>query len=522
MEAAAATLRTRVAELRSPSGIAFMPLVSGLTLLALLVRLVGLTSRPLWLDESFSAWFAERNWHYLWSVVPSFEPHPPFYYSLLKLWLAVAPDSAAGLRMLSVIFGIAAVPLIMAAAREQEVQAPSGQPLVRLLCAGLLASFAPMLIAVDQEARPYPLLILGYSAAVLALLRLMREFAGGAPGSWRTWLLLGVGTELTMWAHPIGALYGMSLFLALLPSWVRAMSPTRLLRGGVTGILIALAYLPCLLLTAGHTHDWGMNWLAWRPSQLWQLATLYTVPIDVMTVGAAFGAIAMVLLIKRAIEIGLGARGWNSQRALLVLWFGPPVISAVISALFVPIFLERTLVATLVPAYLALADALARTEGDSERRLITLTLWLTLIPTAVQTAARPPMERWDEVASYLARNVHAADQVWLYPTDSALPLGRTRQQIPGHIRAVPSEFPTLGVKGPIRAGWPAVVSVTREQADRIAADPAVRTVPTIWLVTRQAGVFDPQGDMPGALARIRRPGPAQDWGYIEVRPYYPR
>lgn len=522
MVAAASALRARVAELRWPTRIAFMPLVSGLTLLALLVRLVGLTSRPLWLDESFSAWFAERNWHYLWSVVPSFEPHPPFYYSLLKLWLAVVPDNAAGLRIPGVLLGIASVPLIMAAAREQEVQAPSGRPLVRLLCAGFLAAFAPMLIAVDQEARPYPLLILAYSAAVLALLRLMRQFADGGSGSWRSWALLGLGTELTMWAHPIGVLYGVSLFLALLPAWLHGMSPARIRRGAATGAVIALAYLPCLLLTAGHTHDWGMNWLAWRPSQLWQLATLYTVPVDVMTVGAAFGAIAMVLLIKRAIEIGLGARGWNSQRALLVLWFGPPLMAAVISTLFVPIFLERTLVATLVPAYLALADALARTEGDSERRLLTLTLWLTLIPTAVQTAARPPMERWDEVASYLSRNVQGDDQVWLYPTDSALPLGRTGQPIPGHVRAIPSEFPTLGVTGVIRAGWPAVVSVTREQADRVAADPAVRTVPTIWLVTRQAGVFDPQGDMPAALARVRRPGPAQDWGYIEVTPYYPR
>jgi hypothetical protein len=67
-----------------------------------------------------------------------------------------------------------------------------------------------------------------------------------------------------------------------------------------------------------------------------------------------------------------------------------------------------------------------------------------------------------------------------------------------------------------------VVSVTSEQAQRIAADPALRGVPTIWLVSRQAGVFDPQGDMPAALARVRRPGPAQDWGYIEVTPYYPR
>ena len=44
----------------------------------------------------------------------------------------------------------------------------------------------------------------------------------------------------------------------------------------------------------------------------------------------------------------------------------------------------------------------------------------------------------------------------------------------------------------------------------------------IWLVTRQSGIFDPDGDMPAALARVRRPGPAQSWGYISVQPYYLR
>jgi hypothetical protein len=522
MEAAASPSPTGVVELGWARRIKFAQAAIGLTLLALCVRLVGLTSRPLWLDESFSGWFAERNWRYLWSVVPTFEPHPPFYYSLLRLWLAVAPDSAAGIRSLSVILGIAAVPLIMAAAREQEYQEPSARPLVRFLCAGFLASCAPMLIAVDQEARPYPLLILAYSVAVLALLRLMREFANGTPGAWQSWLLLGFGTELTLWSHALGVLYAASLFLALCPAWLHAASRDRLVRGAATGGAIALGYVPCLLLTVGRAHDWGMNWLAWRPRELWQLATLYTVPIDVMTVGAAVGAIAMVLLIKRAIELALSAKGWNSQRALLVLWFGPPLMAAVISALFVPVFLERTLVATLTPAYLALADALARTQSGSERRLLMITLGLTLVPTAVQTAARPPMERWDEVAGYLHRNVHTTDEIWLYPTDSALPLGRTGQSLPGHVRTIPSEFPTLTSKGPIRAGWPAVVSVTREQANRIASDPALRRVPTIWLVTRQPGIFDPEGDMPAALAQVRRSGPAQDWGYIEVRPYYAR
>jgi hypothetical protein len=80
----------------------------------------------------------------------------------------------------------------------------------------------------------------------------------------------------------------------------------------------------------------------------------------------------------------------------------------------------------------------------------------------------------------------------------------------------------LHAKGPIRAGWPAVVSVTADQANALARDHALAGVPVVWLVTRQAGIFDPDNDMPKALADVRRAGPVQQWGYVAVQPFYRR
>jgi uncharacterized membrane protein len=494
----------------------------GLALLALCIRLIGLTSRPLWLDEAFSGWFAERGWHYLWTVVPTFEAHPPFYYSLLKLWTGAFGDSAVGMRSLSVLFGVASIPLIMAAAHEQERQEPSGRPMLRMTMAGFIAACSPMLIAADQEARPYPLLLFSYSLAMLGLLRLIGEFGAGGPGSWRSWLLLGLGTELTLWSHALGILYASCLFLALGPAWLRHGSKERLLRGFAAGTAVALAYLPCALLMMGRAHDWEMNWLRWSWDKLIQLFILYSIPMDVMTVGSVVAAIGMLLLAKRAIVHALIRKGWNSDRALLLLWLGPPLLAALVSALFVPIFLERTLAGTLAPAYVALAGALARIEAPRERRLIAAALAVTLLPAALMTSLRPATEQWNEVANYLSRNAAPQDQLWLYPTDSALPLARTGRTFRAPVRLIPEPFPTLKAHGPIRAGWPAVVSVTHGQAEALAHDPALKRVPTIWLVSRQSGIFDPKGDMPHALAEVRRAGTPQDWGYIEVTPYYVR
>jgi uncharacterized membrane protein len=494
-----------------------------LALLGLGLRLFGLGSRPLWLDEAFSAWFSERSFPYLWTVLPTFEPHPPFYYSLLKLRRSIAGDGHAEMRALSVGFSVATVPVIMAAALEHERQSPTGRPLLRAGIAGFLAAASPMLVFLGQEARPYPLLAFSYAVAILALLRLMREFKATGAGSWSSWLLLGAAAEVTLWAHGLGLLYGGCLALALLPPWVTSQpSGMRLLRGAATAVIVGLAYVPCLLMMAGRTQDWGSNWLRWDPTMLLELLTLYSVPVDVLNFASAIAAIAMLLLIARALAYTWASEGWNADRALLLLWLGPPVLAALISALLVPVFLDRTLSGTLIPAYLAIASAIARIRVGQQRRVLAAAICITLLPATLTIARRLGNERWDLLSSFLSRNVGPKDEVWLYPSDSALPLAAVGYPSHGAIRAIPAPFPTLGVKGPIRAGWPAVVSVTPEQAGRFASDPALADVPVIWLVTRQNRIFDPDDDMPRALARVRRPGRMQEWAYIGVRPYYRR
>jgi uncharacterized membrane protein len=519
----ASALRAPASGFRFNLRVTPLRLAAGLTFLAFALRLTDLGARPLWLDEAFSAWFSDRSFHYLWNVLPTYEAHPPFFYTVLKLWRLSAGEGHVALRGLSVLLGTLTVPIVMAIALEQERQAPTKRPLLRAGLAGFLAACSPMLMVIGQEARPYPLLAFTYSIAILALFRLMRQFKAGAAGSWASWLLLGASAELTLWAHGLGFLYGTCLALALLPVWLTApVSRARLVRGLATAAAVGLVYLPCLVMMTSRAHDWSTNWLEWQPSMLRQLLVLYTVPVEALTVGSAVAALAMALLIKRALASTWASHGWNSDRTLLLLWLGPPMIAALLSATFMPVFLARTLSGTLIPAYLAIAGAIARSDDPRERRMITAAICITLLPTAFGLAVRPATERWDLLSAYLSRNVAAQDQVWLYPADSALPLDQVGRPIPGTVRAIPAPFPTLGVKGPIRAGWPAVVSVTPEQAGKFAGDPALSHVPVVWLVTRQSGIFDPNNDMPAALAHVRRPGAIERWGYIDVRPYYRR
>lgn len=498
-------------------------LIVAVTVFALALRLIDLNARPFWLDEAFSDWFSSQSFHYLWTIVPTYEAHPPFFYSVLKVWRLLVGDGHAELRSLSVILGTATVPIVMQIAFEQERSEASGHPFFRAGLAGFLVACSPMFMVIDQELRPYPLLAFAYSIAILAAVRLSREFQRNGPGDWSSWVMLGGGTALTLWAHALGLLYGFCLALALLPVWLgNGLSRVRVMRGIATALAVALSYLPCLLMLTSRTSDWSTNWITWDPGMLLQLFVFYTVPVEALTVGSAVAALAMVLLIKRAFASTWVSKGWNSDRQMLLLWLGPPFLSALISAAYEPIFLARTLSGTLVPAYLMIAGAIARSEGRRERRLITAAICITLAPAAAAVAVRPADERWDLLSAYLARNVGVSDQVWLYPADSALPLEALGRRLPGTVRPIPEPFPTMNFKGPIRAGWPAVVSLTPKQASQFAQDPSLKSVPTIWLVTRQSSIFDPKNDMPAALAQVRKSGPSERWGYIAVRPYYRR
>ncbi|NJO54288.1 MAG: hypothetical protein HC829_05055, partial [Bacteroidales bacterium] len=62
---------------------------------------------PLWLDEAYSFWFSGQSFRSLWTFVPTFETHPPVYYSLLRLWRVFGEDETA-LRSLSAVLGILA------------------------------------------------------------------------------------------------------------------------------------------------------------------------------------------------------------------------------------------------------------------------------------------------------------------------------------------------------------------------------------------------------------------------------
>jgi hypothetical protein len=108
----------------------------------------------LWYDETYSLTIARLPYSKMWqSLLMGADANPPLYTLLLRLWLKLG-DSDAHIKSLSLIFGIAAIPLMYALARR------IGGPRLgtRLgMSAALMMAASPAAIIYSGQARSYAL-----------------------------------------------------------------------------------------------------------------------------------------------------------------------------------------------------------------------------------------------------------------------------------------------------------------------------------------------------------------------------
>ena len=133
--------------------------IGGITLLGAIVRIVGLGSEPLWLDEAYTADFTKLTLGG-WSFDPVYnKANPPGYIVLMKAWVQIS-RSDEWVRASSVIAGVLTIPLVYA------ISARMGNRHAGLVAALLLA-LAGYHVHYSQEARVYA--ILTFLVAVILL-----------------------------------------------------------------------------------------------------------------------------------------------------------------------------------------------------------------------------------------------------------------------------------------------------------------------------------------------------------------
>lgn len=487
-----------------PRQIRISPFIwAGLAAIAIAVgiglRAWRITRDPMWLDEAYSAYAAAGGWHFLWTVVPRYETHPPFYYSLLRMWTLIAGTGLLGHRMLGLLCGIATMPLAAWAARSAALLI--GLSARRAGFAGIaalaLAAVAPMLIRMTREVRPYPVMILVYAIAILALIAIARRAADGRPLAGRAYALYLVATGLMLWLHSLGPLYGLSLGLAL---------PTVLLRRGMPRndwlwlvgghLIVGLCYAPALYILLDQAPTWiSSTWLKFGYNDLWRdVTSIHAGPGDEMRIGA------LVLVLAGLVPLWRSAVGRRIAFMLLILGLLPALLSILISATIAPVFIVRTMTPLAVPAVILMGIGAAGLIGPARWASFAAFVWLIAqqADLGIQMRLAPPPQDWYRAIAWIQRQYRPGDVVLAYPNEGALPFDRAVRDLKLHMPSVPipSAVPTLS---PPPGSWyptgsRGVVSLDKAHLQAIADSPQTHAIPTIWLLRLGPWAYD-KGDV---------------------------
>ncbi|MBN1400130.1 MAG: glycosyltransferase family 39 protein [Anaerolineae bacterium] len=465
-------------------------------LLALGLRLYGISAEALWLDEATSLMLARMDVPTLieWTAL---DIHPPLYYILLHYWIALG-ESELVVRGLSTLAALLSVGVIFALGRLLFSRR------VGLIAACLLA-WSPFHIWYSQEARMYAWVTLWISASLFLALRLLKTDATPRR-TWLTWVGYVLATAAALYTHyyaVFGVLLANLYFLYFL---VRGRVARRLLWQWVASqaavFVLFLPWLPTFLLpiTVG-----GGGWIALgagKPSLavLPQTAVLYMVGparafypsllrrVGYLLYGGLFG-IALVtpfftarrqskpLAVNVGREDASALSAWESLGFCLAYLVIPLGMAWVASQLFKPMYSARYMLPFLIPLLLIVARGV---EGLPLRwfRWVTLLVLLSIMGYGVMAQIRmQDKPDWREVAAYVEAHAQPQDGVLFLPGWHAKPYGYYAQDrltlyddIPVPVSQYPTEVPAY-------------------------LDELIERHARIWFVWEQGHYTDPQGEV---------------------------
>ncbi len=494
--------------------------------LALVLRLNGLGSNPLWLDEGYSVWFADRDWGYLWREVPTYETHPVFFYSLLKLWGMVVPRDEVSLRMMVTLLSVLTLPVIYATAMVCGGRAYGRWP-ATVAC--LLFACSGTQLFASQDLRPYTLMSFVMALSTLAVAQMVcRSDSARLPFGtlWRedrrtagAIVLLGASLGLMAWSHNLGLMFCIAYGLCLFLWWLALGAPRalfgNLLIGALVAVLVYAPNIPTIVMQMSVMDSNGfwlekptIGWILWDMSKMgFGLDIPRDFPYRVWPVqGAIIGFLGLLgVMALWRLQRGLGRDPGVAVMLPLVAAM-PVAIAIVVTFTVQPVFLFRSLQPVQVPAIVVLGFApLAFT---ALRVPVTVFQVAACVLAVVLFNGRSADDNFRVQNSWreAVQEIHALDaelgrSVPVLVSPSALTLTlfyyEELQNVDIDIRSIPAPYPNIGEQFYYPVGGAGDAGIDAAHLDPIFA--AVADEERIWIVVRNAYLYDEPGLLPAAL-----------------------
>jgi uncharacterized membrane protein len=267
-------------------------ITGALVVIAAAIRIIVINDQSFWQDEALTAYEAQLPLGAMINTVVHVETTPPLYFVVIWVWAHLFGNGGVALRSVSMLAGVALVPISYLAARDL-VSRRAG------VVAAALVTFNPFLIWYSQEARAYMLLAALCGASFLWFVRARGNPSARNLGWWAAW------SSLALTTHFFAGFLVAPEALWLL--WAARSDSTRhgMRAAGAAVAVVAvvqLAMLPFALIDTGH----GVGWIAHSPKQVrlsqaiseWGVSILYrrTTLNQGLLAGAALIVIAIALL----------------------------------------------------------------------------------------------------------------------------------------------------------------------------------------------------------------------------------
>lgn len=530
-------------------------LVGLITLVGGFLRVLLLATKGLWLDETFSIWMASHPVGEMLHWLVKIDQHPPLYYLLLHYWIAFNGDDPYAVRLFSVLFGIATIPIIYLIGKR------IAGAVVGLAAAVFLA-LSLFNIYFAQEARMYTLLTFNAVVAIYALVWLLTDARAVKPiGSqfrayihvWRTagpvepeakaefsyqaktrtqprwwrwlfgqrghpmhtietdlaWVAFIVFSAATLLTHNTAILFLLatnSFVLGLMlvqklkkvgaPLACQAPSLGNWVKAQIGILLLWSPWLVFFLKQAGAVYQ-----RFWIPAPTWdlvrQVLTSFLNPAASMPAGAA-----RVIWILYVLVLCLGVvhfRKKFSSFLLLAALFAIPFLGELLVSIWRPIFWGRTLIWLTLPLYLLLAAGVAQCRF----RFLIIGV-IGLLGTLNLFAAADyyrfyQKEDWNTAAGYVANFVEKDDLILFNSNFVAIPFNYYFKPYEKHYalqvakQGVPRDLFDSGILEP---------EMTANDIPKLRA--LVRGHSRVWLVYSHNSYTDPSGLIPETLAAQKK------------------
>ncbi len=415
-----------------------------ITALALALRLIGI-DQSLYSDEDFTYYIVVRNDDLagVWSDVYNTSITPPLHYFLAWLSVQFGGDSTVLVRIPSLVFGTALVPLVFVIARRI-ADSRAG------LIAATLTALGPFAIWYSDEARTYALMMFLVALSTLALLRALDG------GRRRWWVLYGLCACGALWSH-----YTAVFVIAVEAAWAIWVHRDRLRALLLAQTAIAVGYLPWLPgFISQRQNDYGIGVIDGASPVT--IGSVVKVPLQTLighpffpigtlpgTAGAMLVAgllalAALVALRTRALPRGLGPLLRSEIGLIALVALATPAGLLLYAASGTSLYLPRNLSASL-PALVVLVSVLLGMASHAlPRRLaymagagVVVLLAINLSESLGDGFRRPPFR---EAAGYVERESSPGDVVLEIPPPLALDERLPKKTLDRYLGAAPPVY----------------------------------------------------------------------------------